>query len=266
MSQTSRTTAIALVVMAAVLLIGPGCSHEGSMDPAGPTSNQAVREAFDEVNTFVEPYDTRRNEGGWSFHTNHPYVIEREGGNPGGYLHDPLVVSALPHPGTRLGTESMFTGNYRARNVTSVGIDLRSIYYDGDPTSRRLCVLLMNDNGTAGYLEDDWGAFFEGEATIPSKYVPMKAVAGAVTLNEPGWKSFDFDIPSQEDPKQWRQFPEGWTFFQWYDDGDGQRPGESWGALMENVSYIEFPYGRPDLWYIFHTWELGLDNPRISWE
>lgn len=256
-----------LFIVVAMVLVITGCSNDSPLEPAGPTSSLAARVAAEETNTIVVTFDRGRsdNEGQWSWN-NGRSIVEHELGNPEGYLRDPFLANFCPCPGTKIGAESMFTGDYRARNVTSVGIDLRSLNYDWDITGRRLCVLLMNDNGTPQNLDDDWGAYFEGDATLPSKYVPMaKSVAPEATLNEPGWKSFQFDIPSQEIPSTDDQFPEGWVFFEWYDDGIGQQPGETWTALMSNVSYIQYPHGLPDAFYIYNVMDLGLDNPWITW-
>jgi hypothetical protein len=260
--QTSRTTPLALLVAAAILLFGLGCSHNSPLSPTAtsPVSSQTYivdpLEAT-EPGIFVETFDSRRNEGGWSFYTPDRPIIEEEGGNTGGYLHDDGVVSFAPHPGTALGVESIFTGNYRDRKVTSLGIDLRCIDYEYDITTRYLTLMLMNDNGTPLDPEDDWGAYIVGPTKLPSKYV---AWLSSTITNEPGWVSYDFEIQSQTG-----SLPEGWVFFR-NESGAATTPGGSWKQLMENVSYIQYYYGDPILYYILQSFDLGLDNPRITWE
>ena len=258
MRQTSSTTTLALLLMAVALLIGAGCSGDNPVDPAGATSDPAV-EIYKPApaTTFVETFEGRRNVGGWSFYTTHRPVFEKSGGNPDGYLHDDWVLSFAPHPGTAPGEESIFSGNYREKKITSVGIDLRSIDYEYDITSRYLTLVLWNDNGTPFDFDDDWGAYYIGDVNLPSKYV---ASLTSTTGNEPGWVSYDFEIQSQT-----IGIPEGWVFIRWTMGGGGQ-PGGSWAQLMENVSYIEYRYGDPELYYILQSFDLGLDNPRISWE
>ena len=257
MNPTSRRTIAVLLILGAILLVGPGCSHDSSMDPVGPTSNLAAKAVATETNTFVETFDGHKNVGGWSFHTTHRPVYDKEGGNTGGYLRDTLVLTFAPSPGTSIGDTSIFHGNYREKKITSLGIDLRSINYEYDITSRYLTLIVMNDNGTPEDLIDDWGAYIIGDVKLPSKYV---AWLSTDEENEAGWVSYDFDIPSQQG-----QLPEGWNFFQVY-VGSGQQAGGSWVELMQNVSYIQFYYGDPILYYILQGFDLGLDNPRISWE
>lgn len=261
MAHSSRITATVLFITSAFLLLASGCSHESPLDPAVDAQKSADGQKPGPATEgcFVETFSSRRNVGGWSFQTNHRPIFEDTGGNPDGYLHDNNVVSFAPHPGTELGEESIFTGNYRENKVTSLGIDLRSIDYDFDITNRYLALILMNDNGTPLDVDDDWGAYVIGDVTLPSKYVSWKS-ATAEPANEPGWISYDFEIQSQANG-----LPAGWTFIRWT-LGGGEMPGGSWTELMENVSYIQYFYGDPVLYYILQSFDLGLDNARISFE
>ena len=103
-------------------------------------------------------------------------------------------------------------------------------------------------------LEDDWGAYIIGSTKVPSKYVPRD---GGDTTNEPGWISYDFEINSQS-----KRLPTDWNLFR---VSPGSQAG-GWRQLMQDVSYVQFYYGDPTLYYILVTCELGLDNPRITWE
>lgn len=257
MKPTSRPATSVLLIVWAVLLLGLGCSSERSMEPAGPVSSLEAQAPVAEPTSFVETFDSRRNVGGWSFHTTHRPVYEDAGGNTGGYLHDPQVVTFAPSPGTTIGDTSIFHGNYREKMITSVGIDLRSIDYEWDITTRYLTLMVMNDNGTPEDVVDDWGAYFIGDVKLPSKYV---AWLTSTDLNEPGWVSYDFEVASQSGV-----LPEGWTFVRGT-LSNGESTGGSWASLMQDVSYIRFYYGDPELYYILQTFDLGLDNPRISWE
>lgn len=263
MKQTAQLTAV-LLLIPVIMLIGSGCSDDGSVNPVNtdPTFGVDQIEALSrpvKPTTFVETFDSKRNVGGWSFFTTHKPTIEDVGGNPGGYLHDDHVVTFAPKPGTALGEESIFTGNYRDREVTSLGIDLRCIDYDYDITTRYLTLMLMNDNGTPFETEDDWGAYVIGDVKLPSKYVAWETSA-IPTLNEPGWVPYDFEIASQSS-----ELPEGWSFIRLYQMG-AEMPSGSWTRLMQNVSYVEFYFGDPMLYYVLQNFDLGLDNARISWE
>ncbi|UCG61722.1 MAG: hypothetical protein JSV52_00075 [Candidatus Zixiibacteriota bacterium] len=263
MKQTVLWT-VTVLLIPIIMLIGSGCSDGGSVnpvntDPAFEANQVEALSRPEEPTTFVETFDSRRNVGGWSFFTTHRPTIESAGGNPGGYLHDDHVVTFAPKPGTALGEESIFTGDYRARKITSVGIDLRCIDYEWDITTRYLTLMLMNDNGTPFETEDDWGAYVFSDVHLPSKYVAW-LTSTSETDNEPGWVSYDFEIASQGS-----ELPEGWSFIRLFQVG-AEMPSGSWTRLMQNVSYVEFLFGDPLLYYILQSFDLGLDNPRISWE
>jgi len=229
---------------AIVFIVGHG---SGAMldDPADTDSG-----------TFIETFDDHSNEGGWSFYTGHlPSVTyQEEGGNPGAFFYDYPVISFAPHPGTALGVNSEFTGNYRARNVTSLGIDLRSFNYDYDISNRYLTLILMNDAGTPYDTSDDWGAYCIGPDKVPSKYVPRDGT----DLDEPGWVSYDFEIDAHS-----TGLPPGWKSLRY---GSGAKGGGGWTKLVQDVSYVQFFYGDPTTYYVLITCEVGMDNPRITWE
>ena len=263
MAPSARTTATFLLLTLAFLLMAAGCSQDSPVAPVQTDVNEkaAVLEPHGPGTEgfYIETFDSRRNVGRWSFQTTNKPVFEESGGNPGGYLHDDYVVSFAPHPGTEIGVESVFTGNYREKKVASLGVDLRCHDYDYDITSRFLTLILMNDNGTPQNLDDDWGAYVIGDVNLPSKYVAWKAETGTLD-NEPGWVNYDFAIHSQTNG-----LPEGWTFMRWT-LGGGDMPGGSWAELMADVSYIQYYYGDPELVYILQNFDLGLDNARISFE
>ncbi len=270
MIQTTRTASLVLLIATALVLFGLGCSHETSLDPVGSNvestteisqSSPDAPLSLAEPGTFVETFDNYSNEGGWSFATDHMYVIETTGGNPDWYVHDNDVESFAPHPETSLGTHSIFTGDYRQRNITSLGIDLRCFWYDGEITGRYLTLMLFNDNGTPFDVTDDWGAYKIGDVPIPSKYVPMKAAVTALATNVPGWVSYDFAINSQS-----RGLPDGWKKWSNSMVGGSKPSAGNWKDLMEDVSYVRFFFGDPTSYHLINDWDLGLDNPRISWE
>ena len=268
MKRTLYLTVSLLLLAAAVTMFGPGCSDNSPVDPAvqntvsdfdAATLSGAADKEVTEAGSFVETFDDYGNEGDWSYGTSTGFVIEQTGGNPDWYLHDTLVVSFAPHPETSLGTESIFTGNYKERNIVLLGIDLRSFDYDLDISSRYLTLFLMNDNGTPYDIADDWGAYIIGPDKVPSKYVPM--LAAAETANAPGWVSYDFEIPSQS-----RRLPEGWNSWRNSMTGGSKPTTGNWQTLMQDVSYVRFYYGDPESYYLLDTYELGMDNPRIAWE
>lgn len=267
MSRTSRVTATALLFVSVTLFFGLGCSHDNSTDSMGLVSSsplgvnmtvEAVVPVATDTVTFVEGFDNMQNEGNWSYGTTHDPIIEMTGGNPDWYVHDPLVVSFAPHPMSGLGVQSIFSGDYKARRVVSVGIDLRSFDYDGNLSSRYLTLMLMNDNGTPEDVGDDWGAYIIGPTLVPSKYVDMKV--SPTVANAAGWVSYDFEILSQNN-----RLPTGWEY--WRSSlGGGGKTGGTWSELMLDVDYVEYFYGDPTSIFILDTYDLGLDNARISYE
>ena len=192
--------------------------------------------------TFVEGFETGTNEGGWAYGTGNE-VIEDAGGNPGSYLHDPFVDSYAPRPRTTWGIESVFTGDYRTAGVTSVGIDLILHYVDFSAKGRPLSVLLISDNGTPGNFNDDWAFYKIGDANVP--------------LVGQEWLSYDFDIPSDSPVP-----PAGWESIQF---GPGSPADPDFNDVITDVTRLEFFYGDPTMFFIYQAWNVGLDNPRITY-
>jgi hypothetical protein len=191
--------------------------------------------------TFTETFTGGSNVGGWSFGSPNE-MIEASGGNPGAYWHAPFVDSFAPQPRTALGLSSVFTGNYRANQVTSVGVDLITFAVDFSAAGRPLTVMLVSDNNTPANFNDDWAAHHIGPMNVP--------------LPGQGWLSYNFDIPSQS-----MTLPPGWQFIQF---GPNSPPSPNWNNVITAVDQLRFFYGDPTLFFIFQGWNLGLDNPRIT--
>lgn len=203
--------------------------------------------AGDKHVTFTETFDNAGNEGNWTFGIPPIEVYQNQGGNPGWWLHSTCegldcLDTFAPQPSTTpMGAENQFTGNYRERGVSHVGIDLQTIYVDFGAGGRPLTVMLINDNGNPGNFSDNWGAYYIGAENVP--------------LVGEGWKKFDFDIPSDAE-----DLPAGWQFIAF----GGDAPAPDWNTLITDVSQLRFFYGDPESFFIFQQWELGMDNPRIT--
>jgi len=190
--------------------------------------------------TFTETFDGGSNVGGWTFGTGNQ-VIEGSGGNPGAYLHDTFVDTFAPQP--RTSQPSVFTGDLRQLGVTSIGIDLITFSVDFSAEGRPLTLMLVSDQDTPANFDDDWAAYIMGPSNVP--------------LPGEGWISYSFDVPSQE-----TALPAGWATFAF---GASSPPEPDWNLLITDVAEVRFFYGDPTMFFIFQGWNLGLDNPTISY-
>jgi hypothetical protein len=182
------------------------------------------------------------NAGGWNWGCC-PQGIAPDGGNPGAFHHCWDNVTHAPTVASAPWTESVFTGDYGTRQVISVGVDVVVMDVEWGPLDDRpLTLILTNDNGTPGYFDDDWAVFKRGPNIPPEGQ---------------GWLSHDFEIPF--DAVTW---PEDWCFLPW---GDNAPQDPQWSDAMCRVGIVAFEFGDPELVYIMNTWEVGIDNARISW-
>jgi hypothetical protein len=207
--------------------------------------------AFAGSEAFVETFADGMNQAGWSYFgdpNNEVEVIEDAGGNPAEFLHATCeglncLDTFAPRPRTEMGVESEFTGDYRERQVTAVGIDLILFYVDSTAAGRPLTVMLVSDNDTPGDPSDDLTVYKIGNENVP--------------LVGQGWETYDFEIPSQSET-----LPEGWVNQMPSGEGDDA----DWNTVITDVDQLKYFYGDPELFFIFQQWEPGLDNPRIFTE
>jgi hypothetical protein len=192
------------------------------------------------ADTFTETFEGGSNTGGWAF-GGPMEVIETTGGNPGAYLHSPAIDTFAPQPRTTSVVDLVFTGDYRTRNVTAIGIDLITIAVDFSAAGRPLTLMLLSDEGTPADPSDDWAAYFMGPADVP----------------EPGdgWASFSFAVPSQA-----TSLPPGWQTIAL---GPSSPPAPDWNDLIIDVDELRFFYGNPEDFFIFQVWNVGLDNVSV---
>ncbi|MHC5113649.1 MAG: hypothetical protein ACYTGP_04380 [Planctomycetota bacterium] len=187
--------------------------------------------------SYTETFDGT-NEGGWTWGFGD--TIPPFGGNPGAYLQTNGLDTFAPTPRTTTAVNE-FTGDYVARGVTSIGVDLKTDF--ASSTGGRPCTLmLLHDNGTPGDPFDDTAAYFMG---------PNIPAAGE------GWISYDYDVPSQEG-----SLPDGWLLVNMGDSG--APPIHTWSEVLQDVTKVQFFYGNPLYFFIFQQWGLGMDNVRIE--
>ena len=200
--------------------------------------------------TTVETFETGTNEGGWTWGTGSEELVDANG-NPGRYMRETHLVTFTPRASTSFGVESAFTGNYRARSVASVGIDMAIASVDTGVASRTVTLILLNDNGTPDDLNDDWGAY-----TVTDRPIPPAGVAGLTGETDIlQWAQYDIQVPSQS-----ARLPEGWTWI----SRNQIRPNGAWARLMRDVDHVGFILGDPEPRYPLAVWDVALDNPRIT--
>lgn len=188
--------------------------------------------------TFTDDFEGGVNHGGWYYNQNE--ILESTGGNPGWWLHNPLIDNfAVIFKST--WNVSEFTGDYRTMGVDDFSFDARLIGYS---IPIEMSILLRNTHGTPGNVDDDDYAYFPG-ALIPP--------------GDGTWTSYDFPIPSQSTDS----VPAGW-FGGWVGDPENFRPGVDWNDVVTNVDRVEIWFWHPAYFGIFASWDAGLDNVAIS--
>ncbi len=185
-------------------------------------------------------------EGGWTFRS-FSERIAPTGGNPGAYLHSPCntqTLECLDAPfvvlTTQPETQSQFTGDYRARNVTAMGLDAILHYVSITAAGRPMSLVLVNYNGTPQDPSDDIYVYTKGDE-IPQ--------AGQ------GWRSYAFSVPSAS-----TTLPAGWEV--WTESpvqGDA-----AWNLVITAVDEVRFFWAHPESFAILQLWEPGADNVFIE--
>jgi len=187
--------------------------------------------------TTIEGFTGGSNQGAWTFGAGDQIVAT--GGNPGPYLRTTVLDTFAPQPRTGAGVSSVFTGDWRARDVTSTGIDLVTISTQFN-FQREVTLILDQDAGTPGDPSDDSSVYF-----ISPGFVPQPGA---------GWASFDVAISADS-----ATMPAGWQVLQ----GAGTQD-QVWNAVITNVSRVRWFYGDPTFFFIFDIWQIGIDNTRIT--
>lgn len=200
---------------------------------------------FAQPQSFTEGFDDGSSVGGWGWGTGNEFVSPLNG-NPGSYVKDTTLFTAQPVLSTAPADTSVFTGDYAARGVTSVGVDLITLDKSfGVEGNRWLTLMLLDDNGTPFNPNDDRGAYFVGDTLVPDAGVPF--------LTPPGWASYDFAVDATS-----ASLPAGWQAISF------GGPLISWPDLMANVDKLQFWYGVPGTIFLFDSWDVGADNLRIT--
>ena len=189
--------------------------------------------------TFRETFDNGSNNGGWSYGNGFD-IIRTTGGNPGAYLENTFLDTFAPQPSTVFGQSNQFSGDYRARQVLGVAVDLKTFSVDFSTAGRPLSLLLKSDAGTP-LANDDCTIYFLGTKNIPVPGNP--------------WTRFKFLIPASS-----MVAPAGWDIL---NGCPGLTRDEAWNEVITDVEQVTFFYGDPTFFFIFQVWDVGMDNPAI---
>ena len=189
--------------------------------------------------TVTETYDGPLEEASWRVATFDNILAF--GGNPESYLR----VAGLDTFGPRIFTvpelASTYLGDYRAKGVSGLGVDINLFAVDFTADGRPVSLYLSSTMDTPEDPFDDCDAVYVG-----SKNVPKPGT---------GWKSFDFRVPSQD-----VTLPPGWVLV---GECGGLDPDAAWNFVITHVDKASFLFAEPDFFYIFQVWNVGFDNPRI---
>jgi hypothetical protein len=191
------------------------------------------------MTTTTETFDGTLDQATWRIGTND--AILGSGGDPGSYLRNPSYDAAEPQI-VALPSATAFVGDYRARGVISLGIDVDIFSIGINADGRPVSLDLYSDMGTPDDTSDDCDAVYVGP-----KHVPRPGT---------GWKGFDFRVKSAN-----TTLPPGWELSGVCGNVSAD---EAWNRVITNVDRVSFLFGEPGFFYFFQVWDLGIDNPRIT--
>ncbi len=196
--------------------------------------------------TFTDDFEGGNNAAGWAFLQGGD-ILEGSGGNPGGWLHQPVYDTFAPSVMTAPGNGTPFVGDYRAAAVSAISFDLNTLHTDfptGDGFN--VTLTLRNTHGTPDDISDDDYAYLVG---------PFAPEQGD------GWVHFAIDVPSlSSDP-----VPAGWSGG-WLEDCSVFRPGVDWNDVITNVDRVEISWLPPCMFAIFQQWNVGVDNIAMDYQ
>lgn len=178
---------------------------------------------------------------GWSYY-GEPTEYEGlrpEGGNPDAFIWG----ITFDYPIIRNRTHAAFTGNFAARGVRRIGVDLGIFQRLGGTFSQYpLFAVIVSNNGTPDDNTDDWFA--------------MNSGAGDVPRPREGWRTYSFACNARSE-----QPPEGWTFGSFFEPPP---EGYSWPRLMASVAELGFWTYEPGTADDLPRLVAGVDNARID--
>jgi hypothetical protein len=211
------------------------------------------------------------SDGDWWHHFN---ITENKKGKNKEYIFSGDITTFWPRARTEMNASSEFHGNYAARGVTSIEIELATIAAPQmrDYTALSPTLILVNDSGTPDDIIDDCVVFFQSGEPIPELDPNVPGT--------PNWTSYTFDIPSDAttlpqpnigggfciptgDPSQDTQMACWGT-----DEGllcpVGHDPDLVWQTVINDVDQIKVEWMAPGWFRLIEPWQAAIDNASIS--
>lgn len=198
------------------------------------------------TNTHIETFEDGTNPSQWFLlEPSVPVFIQQSGGNPGAYLTHSVTNWPAPVVGTTKA-DSPFTGDYRARGVQSVGLDLIVELAQAQPHPDFSMTLVLEYN-----------------AGVPGQLTRVYSPSGiSIPFPGDGWISYDFEVPSHLRLPP-GDLPPGWFYAA--DQFGTIYDYHSWDELIENVTKIAFVgFDDPESIGFFLNWKIGADNLRLT--
>jgi hypothetical protein len=207
------------------------------------------------------------SDGNWWHHFN--ITMDQKGKNKE-YIYSGELITFWPRAATEMNAVSEFHGNYAARGVTSIDIDLATISSQlRDYTSMSPTLILVNDSGTPDDIIDDCIVFFQSGENMP---LPDPA-------KSPNWTHYTFEIPSDSTTLPQPNLGGGFciptggsedTQMACWGTDEGRLcpviddPDMVWQTVINDVDQIKVEWMAPGWFRLIESWESAIDNASIS--
>lgn len=186
--------------------------------------------------TYIETFDDGINHTEWTWDRTTFGSVELTGGNPDGFFQS--ILTGAP---ALFNSNAMFTGDFRARKVGSIGGDLATKQFT--TPAGVISIALGYHNGTDTPFDDTYAYYV---SNIPSP-----------TNESFGWVSFDFAIPFDS-----LTTPDGWQL-----GGVLPQipPSADWNTVITHVDEIIISWNDPSQPVLLFDVVRGADNLRITY-
>lgn len=238
------------------------------LSAAGPPAPEC-RKPDTVVGTFADGV----NVGGWTFGYGGEFVDDQRGRNKE-FLRAPGLDTFYPIAST--SGRSAFTGDWAARRVSRVGVELATLrYFNTDYRFHSPTLVLINWMGTPDAPEDDCIVFFQSGLDMPPPNQPSIS-----------WVEYAFTVPSTSErlpepnngdpcPGEFCETcilpgdpdPTGrpcWGVWKGTSCPTLGDPDATWRAVIRNVDQVDFSWLSIEWLSQFAIWDVAIDNPSIT--